>query len=54
MIIMIFRLRSGNYIGRTIMFLSLRGLWPQVVQQQLLALIWQVDVEMLVKWKCKR
>ncbi len=53
MIIMIFRLRSGGYIGHPIMFLSLGQLWPQVVQQQLLALIRQVEVKMLVKQKCK-
>jgi hypothetical protein len=53
MITMIFRLKSGGYIGRLIIFLSLRRLWPQVVQQQLLALIWQVEAEMLMKRKCK-
>jgi hypothetical protein len=42
---MIFILNSGGYIGFPIMFLSLRELWPQVVQQQLLALIWQVEME---------
>jgi hypothetical protein len=40
-----FRLRSGGYIGLPIIFLSLRELWPQVVQHQFLALI--------NKWKWK-
>jgi hypothetical protein len=40
-----FILRSGGYIDLPIMFLSLGELWPQVVQWQLLALVWQVEVE---------
>ncbi len=42
------KLRSGNYIGLPIMFISLGELWPQVVQQQLLALVRQVEIEMLM------
>jgi hypothetical protein len=38
------RLKSGGYIGHPIMFLSLGGLWPQVVQQQFLTLIWQMEM----------
>jgi hypothetical protein len=34
-----FKLRNGGYIGLPIMFLSLRELWPQLVQWQLLTLI---------------
>ncbi len=43
-----FKLKSGSCIGLPIMFLSLRGLWPQVVQKQLLALVWQVEAKMSV------
>jgi hypothetical protein len=43
-----FKLRNGGYIGLPIMFLSLRELWPQLVQWQLLTLIQQVGVEVLV------
>jgi hypothetical protein len=39
-----FRLKNGGYIGLPIMSLSLRELWPQVMQQ-LLALVWQMEVE---------
>jgi hypothetical protein len=42
-----FKLRSGDYIGLLIMFLSLGELWPQVVQWQLLALIQQMEMEVL-------
>jgi hypothetical protein len=45
---MIFKLRSGHYIGDPIMFLSLGGLWPQVVQQ-FIALVWQVEMAMEVE-----
>jgi hypothetical protein len=34
-----FKLRSDSYIGVPIMFISLKELWPQVVQRQLLALV---------------
>jgi hypothetical protein len=44
-----FRLRSDDYIGIQIMFLSLRKLWPQVLQQQLLALFQQVEMPLAVK-----
>ncbi len=44
-----FRLRSDDYIGLQIMFLSLRKLWPQVVQQQLLTLFQQVEVPLAVE-----
>ncbi len=43
------RLRSGGYIGHPIIFLSLGGLWPQVVQQQFLALIWQMEMLVVVE-----
>ncbi len=43
------RLRSGGYIDNPIMFLSLGGLWPQLVQQQFLALIWQMEMPMVVE-----
>jgi hypothetical protein len=42
----IFKFTSGDYIGLPIMFLSLGELRPQVVQRQLLALVWQVETEM--------
>jgi hypothetical protein len=43
------RLKSGDYIDHPIMFLSLGGLWPQVVQQQFLTLIWQMEMQMVVE-----
>ncbi len=43
-----FRLRSDGYFNLPIMFLSLRKLWPQVVQWQHLALVRQVEVETLI------
>jgi len=46
MIIMIIRLRIGGNINHPIMFLSLHGLWPQMVQQWFLTLIQQVEMEM--------
>jgi hypothetical protein len=36
-----FKLKSGGYIGLLIMFISLRELWPQVMQLQLLTLVRQ-------------
>ncbi len=43
------RLRSGSYIGHPIMVLSSGGLWPQMVQQQFLALIWQMEMPMVAE-----
>jgi hypothetical protein len=43
-----FKLNSGIFIGLPIMFLSLRELWPQVMQWQFLILVWQVEMETLM------
>jgi hypothetical protein len=43
------RLRSGDYIDRPIMFLSLGGLWLQVVQQEFLKLIWEMEMLAVVE-----
>ncbi len=43
-----FKLKSDDIIGLLIMFLSLRELWPQVMQWQFVTLIWQVEMETLV------
>jgi hypothetical protein len=43
-----FKLKSGGYIGLSIMFLSLQELWPQVVQWQLLALVQQMGAEVAI------